>query len=394
MLLIDRDNSSRTIRRRLRRWDVEGAEPFKVLSRSDGAPSLLDQRAWQHFPVADYDLVIIDSFGAASEGVSETEGRLTQQAMATLKDLASKGPAILALDNTTKAGANIRGRGEKGDAVDIIYEVRDITGWTLQGEYWWEDLPEAGEHTWAQRASRHKQSPLHRLAFVPSKFRDDEPPDPFIVELDFRVTPWTISDVTAQLAQDAMQEARNIQAAQHDLLRLACEKLAQHLQTLGADGYLLRSEAQVFLQIEQLSRKQARNVLNAENGRRWTLKVAPGKGCPIGVYPLHGSDSRQAAEKEAPPDDPQDDLLKPLSFLAAPYPMGGLENHIDDPQKHSSVNGSFWAAQQPGIRPRKKTSTPAEIQDVNGVVLSPPPSTSDRCVHAKKAKGGDDHSPV
>ena len=287
VLLIDRANSSRTIRRRLRRWDVEGAEPFKVLSRSDGAPSLLDQQTWQLFPIADYDLVIIDSFGAGQEeGVSETEGRLTQQAMATLKDLASKGPAILALDNTTKAGANIRGRGEKGDAVDIIYEVRDITGWTLQGEYWWENIPEAGEHTWAKRASRHKRSPLHRLAFVPSKFRDDEPPDPFIVELDFRETPWTINDVTAQLAQDAMQEARNIQVAQHDLLRLACEKFAQHLQTLGEDGYLLRSEAEVFLQIAQLSRKQARNVLNAENGRRWTLGVAPGKGGPIGVYPL------------------------------------------------------------------------------------------------------------
>ena len=37
---------------------------------------------------------------AASEGVSEREGKQTQQFLATLKDLAHRGPAILILDNT------------------------------------------------------------------------------------------------------------------------------------------------------------------------------------------------------------------------------------------------------------------------------------------------------
>ena len=80
-----------------------------------------------------------------------------------------------------------RGRGEKADAVDILYEARDITGWSPTSEAaWWETLPEAGDHAWQSRATRRQQQPVLQVAFVPSKFRLGVEPKPFALEVDFR----------------------------------------------------------------------------------------------------------------------------------------------------------------------------------------------------------------
>ena len=129
VLLVDRDNPRSLVRKRLGWLDAHHVTSLKVLTR-ETAPPLTDKAAWDQFPVEDYDVVIVDSLGASTEGISEKEGRQTQEFLATLKDLARRGPAILCLDNTNKAGTNYRGRGEKADAVDILYECRNITGWT------------------------------------------------------------------------------------------------------------------------------------------------------------------------------------------------------------------------------------------------------------------------
>lgn len=67
--------------------------------------------------------------------------------MRTILDLAHRGPAILLLTNTTKDGASLRGRGEWSDRVDILYEVRDATGFTPSGSkpWWMEKQNKAGE---------------------------------------------------------------------------------------------------------------------------------------------------------------------------------------------------------------------------------------------------------
>jgi RecA-family ATPase len=168
VLYVDRDNPPRLIRDRLRRIGVQGAANLRLITRLD-APPLTDKQAWLALPYQDYDVVIIDSIGAATEGVAEKEGRETQHFLATLKDLAQRGLAIVALDNTVKSGTNYRGRGEKADAVDILYEARDITNWTPTQDDWWLELPEAGDHAWASRASRHRQKTHMRIAFVASK---------------------------------------------------------------------------------------------------------------------------------------------------------------------------------------------------------------------------------
>jgi len=299
-------------------------------------------------------MVIIDSLGAASEGVSETEGRLTQQVMATLKDLAAQGPAILALDNTVKSAMNIRGRGEKADAVDIVYEVRDVTGWTPTIECWWEDLPEAGEHTWAQRASRRRKNPVHRLAFIPSKFRPDVEPDPFIVELNLATPPWTITEVTAQIEQAAEQQERIVKGAQQDLLRQGCENLEQHLQTLGEEGYLSKRGAETFLKLQGLSWSQARNVLEAEHTRRWELRHVEGKGHPIGVFLKKRGKVLAALPNTDHQNDPQETLLTDVSISE-----GSMKSALPNAAHFSDTNGAI-----------------SETPDLGGLKNSCPPKST------------------
>jgi hypothetical protein len=213
VLLVDRDNSPAIVRDRLRGWGIEDAGSLHILTR-DSAPSLRDHRAWRAFPANRYDVVIVDSLGSATEGVSEKEGREAQQVLATLKDLALRGPSILLLDNTNKAGASYRGRGEKADAVDVLYEIRDVTRWTpKQAEAWWEEIPEAGDHAWKDRAKRRQGQTQIRLAFVPSKFRLGVELQPFALELDLSRRPYTLVDVTEKLTTQT-QEAERVRGGQ------------------------------------------------------------------------------------------------------------------------------------------------------------------------------------
>jgi hypothetical protein len=286
VLYVDRDNPPRLIRDRLRRIGVEGAVNLRVITRVD-APPLTDKQAWLALPWQEYDVVVIDSIGAATEGVSEKEGRETQHFLATLKDLAQRGLAIVALDNTIKSGTNYRGRGEKADAVDVLYESRDITNWTPTQEDWWLELPEAGDHTWASRASRHRQKTHMRIAFVASKFRLGMDPDPFAVEIDFRGDFWMLRDVTDELVQ-AGEESRDInRKAKQDLFRRATAALETAISQRSDTNPMTKTEAERVLMDEGLRRQEARNLLEAQNGHHWRLTIwVSQRGRPTIVVPL------------------------------------------------------------------------------------------------------------
>src|SRR5262249_30462932 len=58
------------------------------------------------------------------------------------------------------------------------------------------------------RAGRRKHRDRYRLAFVSSKFRLGEEPDPFALELDFTTEPWSMRDVTADLVAAGESAAR------------------------------------------------------------------------------------------------------------------------------------------------------------------------------------------
>ena len=311
ILLVDRDNPTSIVRKRLRWLGAEAVTALKVLTR-DNAPPLTDRAAWAQFPAGEYDVAIIDSLGAATEGVSEKEGKETQEFLATLKDLARRGPAVLALSNTVKSGLNFRGRGELADAVDVLYEARNITGWTPgQGDSWWEDLPDSGEHAWQQRATRRKGQSVLRVAFIPSKFRLGIEPDPFALEIDTTTVPWTLCDITADLAEAGEKAAQAERTVQQDTLRRAAQSLVSSLRRLPEGQIMGKRDAEDILRTEGLSSRQAKNLLERGMNRDftpeglWVLRPCPGvKNNPIavmlaekayidneGVQPKHDSES-------------------------------------------------------------------------------------------------------
>jgi hypothetical protein len=155
VLLLDRDNSKREIRRRLRAWGAADLTTLKLMTRDD-VPPLTDTAAWLTFPFDRYDLVIVDSLDASTEGVGEQDSAKPAKAIAPLLDIAHRadGPAILILGNTIKSGSHGRGSGVVEDRGDIVYEVRDATDFTPSGRKpWWTELPASGRDAWAERAS-------------------------------------------------------------------------------------------------------------------------------------------------------------------------------------------------------------------------------------------------
>jgi hypothetical protein len=261
VLVIDRDNPAKIVRARLRKLGAKAGSTLDILTR-ENAPPLSEKAAWASFPIEKYDVVIIDSLGSSTEGISEREGKQTQEFLATLKDLAHRGPAVLALDNTNKAATSYRGRGEKADAVDILFEARDITGWTpLAGADWWEHLPEYGDHTWQSRASRRQGQAVLRIAFIPSKYRLGIEPSPFALEIDTRTDPWTLADITDTLATQGEEAAREHRATEYAKMESAVNALVAELSKRAPDTPMLKTAAGNFLQGQGLSRRQARTLL-------------------------------------------------------------------------------------------------------------------------------------
>lgn len=291
VVLVDRDNPPSLLRRRLRAWGVAQQATGTVLAR-EHAPSLRQREAWQAFPVEACDALILDSWQSFTEGVSEQEPRQFQEALAALKDLARRGPAILVLDNTVKSGEHYRGRGEKADMVDIFYEVRDCTNWTPSApDAWWESLPDAGEKEWQSRATRRHEKHVLRVAFVPSKFRLDAEPEPFILELDLRTPPWTLRDVTADVVDDAAMTSRTQAAAARDALRRAIEALATEVaRQVHAGTPLNKAAAEAFLMNQGVTQRQARTVLHSQAGTHWVFVSRPElPGTPLVLYPGNSS---------------------------------------------------------------------------------------------------------
>jgi AAA domain len=294
VLILDRDNPNAVIRERLRSWGADNTENLHVLTRSD-VPSLKDKHLWAKFPTDRYSVVIVDALNSFTEGVTEKEGKQTTQVLATLLDLARKGVAILILHNTTKDGANMRGRGEVADRVDIIYEVRDATGFTPSGtKPWWEELPESGEKTFVTRASRRKHRTDYRLAFIPSKFRIAREPEPFCLEIHLpKDEPWTLKDVTHELVEsgeEAMERSRKEKEEQLD--KAAAAVKAEIIKRKSEGKPLLKSEAEELLQAEGLRQLEARQLVEDKTEIIWTQEKQPGgrgKGKPIALL-LRGED--------------------------------------------------------------------------------------------------------
>ena len=295
VLIIDTDNPKSLVQDRLVKVCDDRDIDLHIITREHVAP-LLDQTYWKNFPAESFDVVILDSFGGATPGISESEGAKLQQAMDILKGIADRGPAVLVLDNTTKAAVNYRGRGEKVDRVDIAFECRDVTGWSPSGPEWWLDLPDASDSAWQERASRHQKAPQRRLAFIAAKFRFGEEPVPFVLEVDFETTPWSFRDVTDEVHEQADHAFKDKKADHAAKQLFAVETLAIEVKRRYEAGeQVLGKREGEDLMYEQggLKRADIRRLIDSHDANiyptdgRWRINPIPeSRGNKKGVFPL------------------------------------------------------------------------------------------------------------
>jgi hypothetical protein len=252
VLLIDRDNPRREVRKRLRAFGANGQIPaLKVITR-EKCPPLTNTIAWSSFPYSDYDIVMIDSFDSAAEGVGEQDSAKPSRAVAPLLDIARRenGPSVLILGNTVRTGAHSRGSGVIEDRADIVYEVRDATLFHPSGaKPWVEELPPAHAASWASRASRRKQRERYRLAFVATKFRVGQEPEPFIVEIDTTTEPWSVREVTDEVDQEGAESRQRKAAERAEAIQKAVDTLIAEIQRRSQTGEpaILKKQAEGFL---------------------------------------------------------------------------------------------------------------------------------------------------
>jgi hypothetical protein len=264
VLYLDRDNPPSELRRRMKRWGADKkGEALKVLDRRN-CPPLTDTAAWSSFPYSDYDCVIIDSWSAVTEGIKEKEAGENGKAMAALLDNARKGPSMLLLANCRKDEGVLRGSGVIGDRADIVYEIRDATDLKLDArhEQWIDALPPADETQWASRAKRRKRREVYRLAFIASKFRVGEEPDPFVLEIRLLGDgEWSIIDVT----QHVDDELSQLKGEAVDVMQKTESEAIARLKATIAERYAASNpvsgtEAVDILHNAGLARDHARHV--------------------------------------------------------------------------------------------------------------------------------------
>jgi hypothetical protein len=290
ILLLDRDNSRREIRRRLAAWGAGDTPTFKVMTRND-VPPLTDADAWADFPFQDYDLVIIDSMDASTEGVGEKDSSKPSKAIAPLLDIAHRadGPAILVLGNTIKDGAHSRGSGVVEDRADICYEVRDATDLRPSGtKDWWLELAPAGAAAWGERASRRKRRDSYRLAFIATKFRVGEEPDPFVLEIDLSNEPWHLRNVTADIISAGEASRAEVEHQVAEVSRVAVAALAAevHRRAEAGEEPIGTTDADKFLMEHGLTRSGARTAIKAHDGAHWSVQAdASKRGRPKHLRP-------------------------------------------------------------------------------------------------------------
>jgi AAA domain len=310
VLVLDRDNPRHVVRSRLVSFGVDSALPgLKVLSR-EKCPPLTNAPAWAQFPYSDYDVVILDSLDSSAEGVGEQDSAKPSRAIAPLLDIARRenGPAVLVLGNTVRAGLHSRGSGVIEDRADIVFEVRDATDFHPTGglKVWFEELPPADAASWANRSKRRKGREIFRLAFVPTKFRIGQEPEPFVLEINLASEPWSVRDATNEVDREGV--AVREQRAREHAEKIASAKAALETEILrrasaGEPPMLKDRDAIPFLTAKPygLKRTDARDVVNTPDGRWIVSRIAGRKGHPIGLLPpeKNGNDGGNAPTLEA-----------------------------------------------------------------------------------------------
>ena len=285
VLILDRDNSRKTLQTRLCSFGAENLKTLRATSR-EWCPPLTKPEAWARLPFAEFDLVIVDSLDSMAEGIGEQDSSKPARAMAPLLDICHRenGPAVLLLGNTIKSAAHSRGSGVVEDRADIVYELRDGTDFKPTGNKpWIEELPAQGAGEWLARSARRKRRTTYRLALVATKFRDGEEPTPRMLEIRTADLPWSVADVTASI--DALGEAERRRVAEEKAARIAdgAAILSDEINSRLATGQpaILKTEAETLLMTSGYTKKDARTIIADPCFEAVQKK---GKGLPVELH--------------------------------------------------------------------------------------------------------------
>ena len=315
VLILDRDNTRRTVRQRLRGFGAENLSTLRIVSR-EKCPPLTQPEAWVSFPYDQFDVVIVDSLDAMAEGVGEQDSAKPAKALAPLLDIAHRenGPAVLVLGNTVKSAQHSRGSGVVEDRADIVFEARDATGFKPSGtKPWIEELPAQGAAEWAARSARRKGRSDFRVALVATKFRDGEEPAPRILEARLGDIPYIVEDVTTSV--DAAGEAERDRVAKERRAKheKGAELLSAEIQRRAEQGEpaLLKRAAENFLRDAKYSNLEARDIVK---DHRFTKTPGVGQGHPVEVgfsqnsyessWGVPNKPNTQNSNKEGDSEDP------------------------------------------------------------------------------------------
>jgi len=348
VLYIDRDNPRRVIRERLRSWGAdEDLANLKFISR-ENCPPLTKAELWAQFPYDSYDAVILDSFDSLAEGIGEQDSGKPSRAIAPILDIAHRknGPAVLVLGNCVKNAKHSRGSGVVEDRADIVFEVRDATGFHPAGtKPWIEELPAQGAADWASRSSRRNHREQFRLAFICTKFRLAEEPAPFIQEISTVIEPWSLRNVTDEVDREgaSARERRAREKADATLAAIESLRLEIIRREQAGEAGILKTQAETYLAQQTFKRQTAREAIASPS---FELAGVGGKGQPQ-VVRLADKNQRPGRNGEA--TEPPKILGKDDADFCRPHKQGTAEINPHEPQHLpglqdgvNSAAGSFF----------------------------------------------------
>jgi AAA domain-containing protein len=324
VLCVDRDNPRRVIRERLRAWGAhEGLANLKIISR-ENCPPLTRADLWSQFPYNDYDLVILDSLDSMAEGVGEQDSAKPSRAIAPILDIARRenGPAVLVLGNCVKSAQHSRGSGVVEDRADIVFEVRDATDFHPTGSKpWVEELPAQGAKDWVSRSARRKLRQQFRLAFIATKFRLGEEPEPFMVEINTVTEPWSLRDVTDEVDREGAEARERRVRAKADAIAAAVGALHAEIvrREQAGEADILKAQAEGFLTPRGFKRKIAREAIASPV---FEIAELGGKGHPK-VVRLAGKN--QSPGRNEGDTEPAKTLGKNDADFCRPHEQGTAE---------------------------------------------------------------------
>jgi hypothetical protein len=248
-----------------------------------------------------------------------------------------------------------------------VFEVRDATDFHASGtKPWIEELPAGGADHWAARSSRRKRREKYRLAFIATKFRIGEEPDPFVLEIDVTAEPWIVRDVTAAVDAEGCAAREQREKEYADAISRARASLIAELfrrQEAQEPIILKEKDAVPYLMKCGMKRNAARKLLDDPQGA-WELRKIDGvKGHPVGVFLRPRPGEKGNGGGNATPEKP----TKNAGLFDADFGRPHPEHLAEIPPFHPIENK--YVATQP-ISATTKVTSSEQVSDLSGKARS------------------------